>query len=58
MYVIADINILVAGDFVDNIECVSMLIIVEKKYIEILIDNFVNVVKDIFVKIVSTIFFT
>jgi len=57
MHAITNINILVLDNFVDNIECVLMLIIVEKKYIEIITNNFIDVVKDIFIKIVSTIFF-
>lgn len=36
MHIIANINILVTGDFVDDIEGVSMLIMKEKKHVEII----------------------
>ena len=57
IHTFANINILVAGDFVGNVECVSILIIVKKKYVKIIIGDFVDIVEDIFVEIVSTIFF-
>jgi hypothetical protein len=57
IHTFANINILVANNFVGNVECVSILIIVKKKYVKIIIGDFINIVEDIFVEIVSTIFF-
>lgn len=48
MHIIANINILITNDFVNDIKDASMLIIKKKKYVKVIIDNFVKVVEDVF----------
>lgn len=48
MHIIANINILITNNFVNDIKDTSMLIIKKKKHVKVIIDDFVKVVEDVF----------